>query len=149
MNTLGFFQAIETHLLKLGRFDQVNRHEPKNAPGNKMVAAIIHGPQGPATGTGLAATTARVEFTIRIYMNMMAQPLDGTEPDLIAATDLLINTFSGDFTLGGTIIAVDLLGMSGPPLEANPGYINQDSVLYRVSDIRLPLLVADAWTQAA
>ena len=82
-------------------------------------------------------------------MNMMAQPLDGTEPELIAATDLLINTFSGDFTLGGTIMGVDLLGMSGPPLEANPGYINQDSVLYRVSDIRLPLLVADAWTQAA
>ena len=149
MNTLGFFQAIETHLLKLGHFDQVNRHEPKNAPGNKMVAAIIAGPQGPAIGSGLALTTARVEFTIRIYVNMMAQPLDGTDPDLIAATDLVINAYSGDFTLGGTIKAVDLLGMAGAPLGATPGYINQDNVLYRVMDITLPLLVNDAWAQAA
>ena len=149
MNTLGFFEAIETHLLKLGRFDQVNRHEPKNAPGNKMVAAIIAGPQGPADSSGLASTTARVEFTIRIYVNMMAQPLDGTDPDLIAATDLLINAYHGDFTLGGTIMAVDLLGMAGAPLGATPGYINQDNTLYRVMDITLPLLVTDAWAQAA
>ncbi len=149
MNTLGFFQAIETHLLKLGRFDQVNRHEPKNAPGNKMVAAIIAGPQGPAIGSGLATSTARVEFTIRIYVNMMAQPLDGTDPDLIAATDLVINSFSGDFTLGASVMAIDLQGMAGAPLGANPGYITQDSVLYRVMDITLPLLVTAAWTQAA
>jgi hypothetical protein len=149
MNTLGFFQAIETHLLKLGRFDQVNRHEPKNAPGNKMVAAIMSGPISGATGSGLASTTSRVEFTIRIYVNMMAQPLDGTDPDLIAATDLVINSFSGDFTLGGTIMAVDLQGMAGAPLGSTPGYISQDNVLYRVMDITLPLLVADAWAQAA
>ncbi len=149
MNTLGFFEAIETHLIPLGRFDQVNRHEPKNAPGNQMVAAIIAGPQGPAVGSGLATTDARVEFTVRIYVNMMAQPLDGTDPALIAATDLLINAYSGDFTLGGTIKAVDLLGMAGTPLGATPGYINQDSVLYRVMDITLPLLVSDTWAQAA
>ncbi len=149
MNTLGFFQAIETHLLSLGRFDQVNRHEPKNAPGNLMVAAIIAGPQGPATGSGLATTTARVEFTIRIYKNMMAQPLDETDPDLISATDLVISSFSGDFTLGASVMAIDLQGMAGAPLGANPGYINQDNTLYRVMDITLPLLIANAWTQAA
>ncbi len=149
MNTLGFFQAIESHLLKLGRFDQVNRHEPKNAPGNNMVASVIAGPQGPANSSGLATTTARVEFTIRIYVNMMAQPLDGTDPALISATDFLINAYSGDFTLGGTIMGIDLLGMAGAPLEARPGYINQDNTLYRVMDITVPLLVADAWTQAA
>ena len=149
MNTLPFFEAIETHLLSLGRFDQVNRHEPKNAPGNRMVAAILAGPQGAATGSGLALTTARVEFTVRVYMNMMAQPLDGTDPDLIDATDLLIDSFSGDFTLGATVMAIDLQGMAGAPLGAAPGYINQDNVLYRVMDITLPLLVADAWAQAA
>ncbi|KKL71856.1 hypothetical protein LCGC14_2090690, partial [marine sediment metagenome] len=44
---------------------------------------------------------------------------------------------------------VDLLGMAGEPLRARAGYITQDKTLYRVMDITLPLLIANAWVQAA
>ena len=46
-------------------------------------------------------------------------------------------------------MGVDLLGMAGSPLGAQAGYINQDGALYRVMTITLPLLITDAWTQAA
>ncbi len=150
MDVEALFAAVESHAMTLGRFDQVNRHEPKNAPGNQLVAAIFVADIGPAsTASGQASTTARVEFTIRIYSNMMQEPQDAIDPNILAAVDLLLNAYQGDFTLGGTVMAVDLLGMAGEPLRARAGYINQDSTLYRVMDITLPLLIADAWTQAA
>ena len=150
MNVEALFTAVESHAMKLGRFDQVNRHEPKNAPGNKLVAAIFVADIGPPTqGSGLAATDARVEFTIRIYSNMLQEPQDAIDPAILSAVDVLMSAYQGDFSLGATVKAVDLLGMAGEPLRARAGYITQDNTLYRVMDITLPLLIADAWTQAA
>ncbi len=149
MNVEALFAAVESHAMTLGRFDQVNRHEPKNAPGNKLVAAIFVADIGPAIGSGLAATDARVEFTIRIYSNMLQEPQDAIDPAILSAVDVLMSAYQGDFSLGGTVKAVDLLGMAGEPLRARAGYITQDHTLYRVMDITLPLLIADAWTQAA
>ena len=149
MNVEALFTKIESHALSLGRFDQVNRHEPKNAPGNQLTAAIWVQQIGGAVGSGLAATDARVEFTVRIYSNMLAEPQDAIDPNILSATDVLMSAYQGDFTLDGTIKAVDLLGMAGTPLGAQAGYLTQDNTLYRVMDITLPLLVADAWVQAA
>ncbi len=148
MDIEGFYVAIESHALGLGRFDRVGRHEPKNAPGSGLTVAIV-GTRGSATQSGLAATTVRVEFTVRIYTNMMQEPQDAIDPALFAATDLLINAYSGDFTLGGTVMAVDLLGLAGDGLGWVDGYITIDQTMYKVVDITLPLLVEDAWTQAA
>ena len=150
MDVEALFAAVESHAMKLGRFDQVNRHEPKNAPGNKLTAAVWAqsiGSAGPESG--LASTTARVEFQIRIYNNMIQEPQDAIDPTILSAADVLLNAYQGDFTLGGSVMAVDLLGMAGEPLNAQAGYINQDGTLYRVMTITLPLLIADAWTQAA
>ncbi len=149
MNVEALFAAIESHAMSLGRFDQVNRHEPKNAPGNKLVAAIFVADIGPAIGSGLAATDARVEFTERIYNNMLQEPQDSIDVNILSAVDILMSAYQGDFTLGGLIKSVDLLGMAGEPLRARGGYLTQDNTLYRVMDITLPLLIANAWVQAA
>ena len=78
MDVEALFTAVESHAMKLGRFDQVNRHDPKNAPGSKLVAAVwVQEIGGSGPESGLASTTARVEFQIRIYNNMLQERLSG------------------------------------------------------------------------
>ena len=36
----GIISALETHALSLGKFESVNLHEPKSAPGNGVTCAI-------------------------------------------------------------------------------------------------------------
>ena len=149
MNTTALIQATLTHALKLGRFERVNGHEPKAAPGTRLTCAIWVQRISPAIGHGLAATTARVELSVRIYSSMLAEPQDQIEPDMAAAVDDLMAAYAGDVTLGGTIRNVDLLGQAGPPMEAVAGYLTVDTTLFRIVTITLPLIVNDAWTQAA
>ena len=141
---------VESHAMTLGLFESVNTHEPKGAPPNGLTAAIWVDRVFPMqAASGLAATTAVLVFNVRIYSPMLAEPQDMIDPEMTAATDKLLNTYSGDFQLSGSTMSVDLLGMSGQPLTAQAGYINQDGRLYRVMTIVVPLIVADAWVQAA
>ena len=150
MNIQSFFDAIESHALTLGQFEKVNTHEPKNAPGNRLSAAIWVQHIGPEPGgSGLASTNVRIEFNLRIYSNMIAEPQDAIDPEILTAVDVLLNAYTGDFTLGGTIQSVDLLGKGGTPLQAQAGYINQDGEMMRVMTVTLPVIVNDAWVQAA
>jgi hypothetical protein len=43
---------------------------------------------------------------------------------------------------------VDLLGMAGTPLGAEAGYMQQDSVWFRIADITVPVIVNDAFAQS-
>ena len=144
------YAAIESHALTLGRFDRVGRHEPKTAPGAGLTAAIIGASLAPVPeGSGLAATTGRVAFTVRIYSNMLQEPQDGIDPAILSAADQLVSAISGDYTLGATVRNVDLLGQAGEPLGWNPGYIEQDRTMYRIVVVTVPLIVNDVYTQAA
>lgn len=150
LNVRTLFDQVQSHAMRLGLFDRVGTHEPKNAPGNGLTAAIWADQVQPAGAvSGLAATTARVAFNVRLYSNMLQEPQDAIDPNLTDALDTLFAAYSGDFTLDGTAMAVDLLGMAGQPLQAQAGYLNQDNKLFRVYTITLPLLVAGAWDQVA
>ena len=54
---------------------------------------------------------------------------------------------SGDLDLGEEVRCVDLLGQTGRALSAQAGYLEQDSKLFRVVVITLPLIVNDLWDQ--
>ncbi len=148
------FDAVESHAKASGWFDGgVNTVEPKAAPGNGLTCAIWLQTIGPAAGaSGLAATTGRVEFSVRLYTSMLAEPEDTIDPNLTAAAISLMEDYSGDFGL--TIVtsfdvqSIDLLGAYGTPLSANAGYLNADNKLFRVITITLPLIVNDLWAQA-
>jgi hypothetical protein len=146
LNTAATLDAIASHAMATGRFDRVNTHEPKNAPGNGLSVAIWVDSITP-TQSGLAATTARVVYNVRVYTSMLSEPQDAIDPNLIEAADVLLEAYSGDFSLGGNVRNVDLLGASGPPLSAQAGYLSQDNKVYRVMTITLPLILNDAWTQ--
>jgi hypothetical protein len=141
--------GVVSHAMASGWFERVNQHEPKNAPGLGMTAAVWAQSIDPLPRrSGLNSTTARIELTERIYSNMLADPIDMIDPNVIKATDVLMAAYSGDFTLGDVVQEVDLLGEVGVPLRAQAGYITINQTMYRCMDITLPLIVNDLWSQS-
>lgn len=142
--------ALASHAMASGYFDRVNQHEPKNKPGRGLTCAMWVDRIEPARSrSGLTSTTARVTFKVRVYTNMIQNPQDAIDPSVMQATDHLFEAYTGDFTLGGLVAYVDVLGQTqGHPLFAESGYINIDNMVYRVMTITVPAIVNDAWPQA-
>ncbi|NGO68518.1 hypothetical protein [Streptomyces boncukensis] len=140
----------ESHALTLARFERVNGHEPKNPPGHGLTAALWVQRITPVpAASGLASTSVRLELGVRLYIPADTQDPDTIDPHLTEATDALMDAYSGDFSLGGAVQQVDLLGAYGDPMDAQAGYLEQDSTVFRVMTIQLPLIVSDLWTQEA
>ena len=135
----------------LGVFDGgVIRHEPKNAPAVLPACAVWWESIRPARSSGLASVSAVVILRGRVYQaRMLAEPQDSIDPGLLGSTAKLLSAWSGQFTLGGTVRAVDLLGAEGQALEAVSGFIMHDSVLLRVAEITIPVIINDAWDEVA
>lgn len=150
IDATGVLGAVASHALATGRFERVNQHEPKNAPGKGLTVAVWANNVAPAAvASGLDATTAYIEFNIRIYTDMLMEPQDAIDPRVLEAVDALLTAYSGDFTLGGRVRNVDLLGAHGPGLRAQAGYLDINKTMYRVMTITLPIIVNDAWEQVA
>lgn len=142
--------AVVSKVASSGYFASVNAHEPKNAPGNGLSASVWIQDLSPVRASGLNSTSGRIEFSIRLYTNMLKDPQDDIDENLVTALDDLMSMFSGDFDLGlSNVRYVDLLGANGTPLSAKAGYIQQDSKNYRVMTITLPVIVNDIWEQVS
>ena len=148
LGTAAILAAVISHAKATGKAERVLTHEPKSAPGNGITIAVWVQSLRPAVTSGLTSTCVRLEFSVRVYTNMLAKPEDAIDTNLLGAVDALMAAYSGDFTLGGLVRQVDLLGEHGEPLSADAGYLEQDSKLYRVMVITLPLIVDDLYAQA-
>lgn len=147
---------IVSFALASGRFDSVNGHEPKSAPGNGIVFAVWAQAIKPARMSGLAATSALVQFQGRIYIPFNQVPYDAIDPKVMAATTNLMAAFSGDFNFGGAadVRYVDLLGAEGANLgmvglSAQAGYVEIDRRMYRIMTLNIPIVINDAFKQVA
>jgi hypothetical protein len=142
--------AIASHAMATGLFDRVNTHEPKNKPGRGMTCAVWVDRIEPARGrSGLTSTDARVVLNVRVYSNMLQNPQDAIDPNVMNAVDTLFEAFTGDFGLGADDRFIDLLGMTqGHPLFSQSGYINIDTMTFRVLTITVPVIVQNAWNQS-
>src|SRR6266704_3470042 len=89
LNSSVLVNALASHAAATGRFDVVNGHEPKNAPGGNLSCAIWVQDYKPAS-SGLASTSMRLVFNVRLYTSMLQEPVDMIDPDLLDATDLLL-----------------------------------------------------------
>jgi hypothetical protein len=142
--------TVESHALASGYFTAVNGHEPKSPPTSGITAAVWVEQIGPARrASGLDATSIRLALYVRLYSSLVQEPADAIDPDLMTALDALMAAYSGDFTLGGLVREVDLLGAYGDPLSARAGYLAEGNTEYRVMTITLPLIVNDLWDQEA
>src|SRR5215475_12034693 len=98
--------------MSLGIFQRVNLHEPANAPGAKVSCSITLASIRPTpAASGLAAVSGTVTFWVRLYSSMLARPLDGIDPELLAAVAALLAEYAGNFTLASTVRDVDPLGL--------------------------------------
>lgn len=149
LDALPIIDAAVSHALSAGLFEKVNGHEPKSSPatGGLTAGVWVERIDPIARHSGLAATSVRLELSVRLYTSMLSEPQDSIDPNLTAAACILMNLYSGDFTLGGLVSFVDLLGVHGTKLSARAGYLTLDKAHYRVMTITLPAIVSDVWTQ--
>lgn len=146
----GVFDKVVSYAMSTGRFDSVNQHEPKNAPGNGLTCSVWVQTIKPAKLSGLNATSGVVILYARIYTSFVAQPYDYIDPKITAATTDFMGALSGDFDFGGQFNTreVDLLGDNGVPLSAQAGYIEIDRRMFRVMTITVPIVINDMFAQA-
>nr|ALS91094.1 MetaGeneMark_Unknown Function [uncultured bacterium] len=141
--------ALVSAAQETGQFETVNGHEPKNAPGNGVTGAVWFRNVAPAARqSGLDSTTLLLVCTFRCYFSMTAESPDYIDPVLLTAADALLAAYSGEFTLGGLIREVDLLGMNGVPLSAKSGYLDVAGKLFRIIDVTVPMTINDVYDQA-
>ncbi|MFD3802645.1 hypothetical protein ACFWTC_03230 [Streptomyces sp. NPDC058619] len=150
LNIAGILDGVVSHAMALGRFEQVNGHEPvKNAPSLGLTAAVWVDAVQPVRASGLDSTTVRLAVNVRIYTSAQSEPADAIDPDMMAAVDELCAAYVGDYTLDGLVRNVDVLGAHGVPLFVRAGYLQQGGATFRVMTITLPLIVNDLWEQVA
>jgi len=148
LNARPIIDEVVSRASTLGLFERVNSHEPKSRPGNGLTAAVWVESVGPAPrNSGLSQTSALLVLSVRLYSSALQEPADAIDPDLVDALDKLLAAYSGDFDLGGNVRNIDLLGMAGTPMSARAGYMQQDSTVFRVMTITLPVIVDDVWQQ--
>lgn len=148
---LEVLDRIISYAMASGRFDSVNGHEPKSAPGNGVAFAVWVQTMKPARLSGQAATSLSVLFQGRTYIPFTQQPYDMIDPQVMAATTDLMGAFSGDFDFGGVadVRYVDLLGADGTPLSAAAGYVEIDRRMFRIMTLNIPITINDAFIQVA
>jgi hypothetical protein len=138
------FTGIQSYAEELGIFTNVDLHEPWNAPGNRLFCSINLGTVRPVMSSGLAAVSSQVVLVIRIWSSALQKPLDGIDPEILAAASSLMGAFAGGFTLGGTVRDIDVMAMS-----AQPAYVDFEGKPFRVVEISLPIVINDTWAEAA
>jgi hypothetical protein len=138
------FTTIQSYAEQLGIFQGVNLHEPWNAPGNRLFCSINLGAVRPVLSSGLAAVSGQVTLVIRVWSSALQKPLDGIDPEILAATCSLMGAISGGFTLGQTVRDVDLMAM-----QAQPAYVDFEGKPFRVVEISIGIVINDMWAEAA
>lgn len=141
--------ALVSYSKTLGVFEKVNGHEPKNAPSKGVSTAIWVQRIEPAK-SGLASTSCRFVVNQRLYINMLKDPQDAIDEELMDVVDLLFVKYSENFKLQlDNVRSIDLLGSAGQGLSAEAGYMSQDGKMFRVMTLTIPVIVNDAWEQEA
>lgn len=149
LDLAAYRSAAMSHAQGLGMFGQVLGHEPVSAPGSGLIYALWVSDLVPVPArSGLNSVSVRLELTGRVFMPADSQPEDDVDTTVTTAVNGLMREYCGDFTLGGTVADIDLLGAHGPALRAKFGYARFDSTTYRVATLTIPLIINDAWTEA-
>jgi hypothetical protein len=145
------FDKVVSFALATGRFDHVNQHEPKNAPGRGLECSVWMNTITPTRSSGLGAVSGIVTLYARIYTNFRKQPYDAIDPDVMAATADIMGAMAGNFDFGGAanVRTVDLLGgWSTTPLSAAAGYVEIDRQMFRIMTVTIPIVINDMFLEA-
>lgn len=145
-NLRGFTDAMRSHLMATGRFTDVRIGEPKDPPAN--FTAALMSDEADVPETTLSANVDRYAFVIRVYANMR----DNEEQIELRLLDIYDETEAelfGEFDLGGTIRSIDATGYRGTWGYQSIGRTDGTGIMYRILDIRVPVIVDDSATFVA
>ncbi len=149
LDTGSILDKLQGILLGTAYFETVVMHEPTSAPGPGKNAAIFMDHIAPTQASGLDKVSVLMVINVRIFANGNQEPKDDIDKDLATVIDLVMNSIAGDFTLDGEARNVDIFGVEGTKFQAQYGYLRQDSTLYRMADITVPIIINDVWTEEA
>lgn len=149
IDTRQAFATLTGYAASSGFFDSVNGHEPKSAPNTGVSASFWVTDLRAIQSSGLTSVSVRLEFACRIALNMLTEPQDDIDPRIMDATDSMLSALCGDFDFGSQARYIDILGSDGEPLRAQPGYVEQDTKMFRVMVIFIPILINDAYAEVA
>jgi len=142
--------VLTSHAQARGGLNQVLKHEPLSAPGSGLTYAVWVGDIDPLpSASGLASTSVRVIFNGRLYLPADTEPMDEVDVQLTDAATDLMNLYTGDFTLDGSVRNIDLLGAYGERMRARLGYLDIGSTTYRISTITIPTVFSNVLAQVA
>lgn len=148
MDTTGALRRLRDHAKNLGSFEVARLGEFKSAPPNALCFAVWAQRLGSAPmGSGLAATTALMRCTARIYFPLTHRPEDEIETKVLGAADGYLGRLNGDLTLGNTVRNIDVLAEMGDQPTWEFGHVNIDNKLYRIADLPIGVIFNDAWEQ--
>ncbi|MFD6113597.1 hypothetical protein ACFWG0_26290 [Streptomyces yangpuensis] len=147
LNITGILDAVASHAMASGHFEQVNGHEPANAPSLGLTAAVWTDSIQAVRSSGLDSTSALLTINVRLYTSVQSDPADAIDPALMDAVDTLCAAYVDGYTFDGLIRAIDVLGQHSQGLLVRAGYIQQSGAVFRVMTITLPLIVNDLWRQ--
>lgn len=148
LDITGLLDAAITHASSSGHFETVNGLEPLNTPmSGGLDCAVWVDRVTPVRSSGLNSVSVLVVLNVRLFSSSKSEPRDAIDPELVAAVDTLCAAYCGDFTLGGLVRQVDILGQHGVPLGVRAGYVQQSGDVSRVLTVELPLIVNDLWEE--
>lgn len=149
LDLAAYRSAATSHAQALGLFGNVLDHEPVSAPGSGVAYAVwVKNVRPIPARSGLDSVSVRLELNGRVYMPADTEPQGDVDIEVTGAVSGLFNAYCGDFTLGGQVAEVDLLGEYGAAISADFGYTRFDNTTYRVASIVVPLIINDLWTEA-
>lgn len=149
-NADGALNRLRDHAraLKTATFEVARVGEFKSAPPPGLCFAVWAQKLGAApAGSGLAATTALMRCTARIYLPLSYRPEEDIETKVVGAADGYLDRLNGDLSLGGSARNIDVLGEMSGPLEWDLGHANIDNKLFRIADLPIGVIFNDAWEQ--
>jgi len=139
------FDALQSYGQKLALFQNVDTHEPANAPGVRLYCSItLASIKSEGAYSGLNSVSGTITFTVRIWSAALQRPLDSIDPEVLGAASAYMGALAGGFTLGGTIRNIDLFAMS-----AQAAYADFQDKQFRVIEITVPAVIDDLWTEEA
>ena len=147
-------QALADVAWRTGVFETVNIGESKSPPSNEGVTLdMIVSAFEPIQSSGLASLSVRLEVHMRILVDVaFAQPQEGPELAALRAADTLCAALASDYTVGGTVREIDLLGSDGQGLRIAPGYVSIGGQgagrVFRVMEVFVPVIINDHWPMA-
>jgi hypothetical protein len=141
--------AVMDECLKTQLFLAVNGVEPKSAPPDTGLTASVwvQSLQPIQLQSGLNTTSMLFTVSVRLYGSMLAEPQEAIDPAIMAAVDTLMEAYTGNFSLGGLVESIDLLGRHSEGLRGDAGYVSINNKMFRVFTITVPMVVNDVYVQ--